>query len=107
MSRIIPLSVAALVGQLVGLLGWIDPLFFTLVLVAPVVTGALAAARDVPLLWVAVLWCSAGLALLWTDWLVNREDVLFHLAASVVMPTLAGVGWGIVRLATRARQRLA
>jgi hypothetical protein len=95
---------AAVVGQLAGLLGWIDPLFVPLALLGPIVTGALAAAARTRYLWIAVLWCSAGLNMLWTDWLVNREDVLFHLALSAIMPLLAGLGYGVVSLATRPRR---
>ena len=95
---------AAVLGQLVGQLGWVDPLFISLVLVAPLVTGAIAAARGISYPWIAVLWCSAGLNMLWTDWVVNHEDVVFHLAASAVMPLLAGVGFGAVALATRSRR---
>ena len=94
---------AAVLGQLVAQLGWIDPLFVPLVLAAPPLTGALLAVNRVGFPWVAVLWASTGLGMLWTDWLVNREDVLFHLALAVVMPLLAGVGWGVVRLSQRRR----
>jgi hypothetical protein len=98
------LIVAALIGQLVGSLGWIDPLFVPLVLVAPIVTGAVAAARRITYAWIGVLWFSAGINMAWTDWAVNREDLAFHLALSVIMPVLAAVGYGVVRLATRARR---
>ena len=94
---------AAVLGQLVAQLGWIDPLFVPLVLAAPPLTGALLAVNRGGFSWVAVLWASTGLGMLWTDWLVNREDVLFHLALAVVMPLLAGVGWGVVRLSQRRR----
>lgn len=104
MSRVTSnLIAAAVIGQLVGALGWIDPLFLPLVLLAPVVTGALAAARHLTYPWVALLWCSAGVNMLWSDWLVNREDVAFHLALSLVMPALAGLGFASVRLATKVR----
>lgn len=105
MSRFSSLAVAALLGQLVGQLGWIDPLFIPLVLAAPPVTGAIAASRRLPYAWIAVLWASAGLAMLWSDWVVNHEDVGFHLALAILMPLLAGVGWGAVALATRQRRR--
>jgi hypothetical protein len=102
MSRLTnSLVAAAVLGQLVGLLGWIDVLFIPLLLVAPLLSGAIAASRGVSYARIAVVWCSAGLCMLWTDWLVNQEDVLFHLATAVVMPLLAGIGWGVVRLAGR------
>jgi hypothetical protein len=97
------LTAAAAVGQLVGLLGWIDMLFIPLVLLGPVITGAVAAARRTSYPWTAVLWCSAGISMLWTDWVVNHEDVVFHLALSVIMPLLAGLGFGVVRLGSRFR----
>ena len=98
------LVAAAVLGQLVGLLGWIDPLFIPLVLLGPTVTGAVAAARRTTYVWVAVLWCSAGINMAWTDYVVNHEDLGFHLALSVVMPLLAGVGYGVVRWATPSRR---
>ena len=98
------LLAAALLGQLVGTLGWIDPLFLPLVLLGPVVSGAVVAARDVDYRWIATLWASAGLNMAWTDWVVNREDVAFHLVLAVVMPLLAGLGFIVVRLARRTRR---
>jgi hypothetical protein len=104
MSRLTSSFVAvALVGQLVGLLGWIDPLFIPLVLLGPIVTGAVAAAYHTAYRGVAVVWCSAGINMMWTDWVVNREDVVFHLVLSVLMPLLAGLGFGAVKLASRSR----
>jgi hypothetical protein len=104
MSRLTSNLVAAVVvGQLVGLSGWIDPLFIPLVLLGPVITGAVAAARQTPYRWVAVMWCSAGINMMWTDWVVNHEDVLFHLVLSLLMPLLAGLGFGAVRLTRRSR----
>ena len=98
------LLAAALLGQLVGLLGWIDPLFLPLVLLGPVVSGAVVAARDVDYPWIATLWASAGVNMAWTDWVINREDVAFHLVLAVVMPLLAGLGFVVVRLARRTRR---
>jgi hypothetical protein len=106
MSRLTSNHVAAAVlGQLFGMLGWIDPLFIPLVLIGPIVTGAIAAGHQIRYAWIAVLWASAGLNMLWTDWLVNNEDQIFHLALSIIMPLLAGAGWGAVRLATHRRNR--
>lgn len=92
---------AALLGQLIALLGWIDPLFIPLVLAAPLITGAVLAYRRVTYTWVAVLWASVGLGMMWTDWVINREDVLFHLVLAVIMPLIAGIGFGIVRMTQR------
>jgi len=103
MNRLSSLVAAAVIGQLVAQLGWIDPLFIPLVLVGPLVSGAIAASRDVRLAWVAVLWISTGVGMAWSDWVVNREDVAFHLALAVIMPLLAGVGFGVVRLTARVR----
>ena len=105
MSRITSnLLAAVLLGQVVAQLGWIDPLFVVLVVAGPLVTGALAAAQGVRYRWIAALWCSVGIGMAWSDWVVNHEDVAFHLATAVVMPLLAGAGFGVVRLATRGRR---
>ena len=98
---------AALLGQLVAQLGWIDPLFIPLVVAAPPLSGAILASYRVSYTWVAVLWASTGLGMMWADWVVNREDVLFHLALALAMPLLAGVGWGVVKLARRRRSAAA
>jgi hypothetical protein len=68
-----------------------------------VITDAVAAARHAAYRWVAVMWCSAGINMMWTDWVVNHEDVVFHLALSVLMPLLAGLGFGAVQLAGKRR----
>lgn len=99
------LAATALLGQLVGQLGWIDPLLIPLVLLGPVVTGAVASARRIGYPWIALLWFSAGINMTWTDWVVNREDVAFHLALSVLMPLLAALGYYAVALAAPARRK--
>lgn len=106
MSRITSsLIAAAVLGHVIlGALGWIDPLFIPLALSGPVVTGAIAAARRISFPWIALFWFSGGMAWLWTDWVFNDEDQLFHLVLSVVMIGLAGLGFGAVRLATGARR---
>ncbi len=104
MSRLTShLGYALVLGQLVAQLGWIDPLFIPLVVAAPPLSGAVLASYRVGYPWVAVLWASTGLGMAWTDWVVNHEDVLFHLVLAVVMPLLAGLGWGVVRLSQRRR----
>lgn len=98
------LVTAVVLGQLVAQLGWIDPLFIPLVLAAPPIIGAIAATRGIRYAWVAVLWCSVGVGMAWSDWVVNRSDVIFHLALACIMPLLAGIGFGVVRVA-RPRSR--
>ncbi len=97
--------VAIVLGQAVGLLGYVDPLFFPLVLAGPLVVGGIAAARGFPLLPVVVLWVSAGLNMTVMDWVLLHEDVVFHLALTVVMSLLALAGYGVVRGLTRWRSR--
>lgn len=105
MSRIREsLIAAAVIGQFVGLLGWIDPLLFPMILLGSVVTGAVAAARSMSYAWTAILWASAGVNMLVTDGIINNEDYAFHAGATVVMVLVAGVGFGVVRLAVRIRQ---
>lgn len=99
------LLLAVTIGQALLLGVVIDPLFFPLIVLGPVVTGAIAAARKNSYLWIATVWASLGLATLWYGVLVQHdaEDVGFHVAITVIMPLLAAVGYGIVRLATRVR----
>ena len=92
---------ALILGQLVSILGWIDPLFIPLVLAGPLLSGAILAYLDVSYAWVAALWASTGFGMMWMDWVINREDVAFHLVLAVIMPLLAGIGWGAVRLTQR------
>lgn len=102
MSRLTrSLVAAAVLGQLIGPLGYLEVLFIPLVLAAPVVTGAIASSRRIAYAWIAVLWASAGLNMAWMDWVIYQEDVVFHLALAVFMPLLAGIGWGAVRLTGR------
>ena len=95
--------VAVLVGQLVGLLGYVEQVFVPLVLAGPLVVGALAASRRIPLVPVVALWLSAGLNMTVMDWVLYREDVAFHLVLGVVMAALAAAGHGLVGLLTRRR----
>ena len=97
--------IAVVLGQAVGLLGYVEPLFIPLVLAGPLVVGGIAAARGLALLPVVVLWVSAGLNMTVMDWVLLREDVVFHLALTVVMSLLALAGFGVVRGLTRWRSR--
>ena len=94
---------AAVLGQLIGPLGYFEPLFIPLILAGPPVVGAVAAARGVRLAPVVVLWVSAGVNMAWMDWVIAREDVVFHLVLAVVMALLAAAGYGVVRLLARRK----
>ena len=94
MSRILS---AFLIGQVLGLLGWIDPLFIPLVLAGPLVTGALAARAGLARGWIMTVWISVGFNMMWTDWVVNREDVAFHAGVALVTSMLALAGWTLTR----------
>ena len=87
---------AVVIGQVVGMLGYVEAIFFPLVLAGPLVVGAVAAARGVRLLPVLALWVSAGLNMLVLDWVLAQEDVLFHAGLTVVMALLAAAGYGVV-----------
>jgi hypothetical protein len=93
------LAMALVAGQLVGLLGWVDPLFVPLILLGPTLTGAAVAWQRGPAWFAPVLWASAGLSLLWTGWLVNRADVLFHLGVAALTAVLAVAAWLVVHVA--------
>lgn len=49
---------------------------------------------------------AVGLGMTWSDWVINHEDVLFHLALTTIMPLLARIGYGVVWL-TLLRNSLA
>jgi hypothetical protein len=93
------LAIALVAGQLVGLLGWADPLFVPLILLGPTLTGAAVAWQRGPVWFAPVLWASAGLSMLWTDWLVNRENVVFHLGVAALAAVLATAAWFVVHVA--------
>lgn len=99
--------VAVLIGQVVGLLGYVEQIFIPLVLAGPLVVGALAAVRRLPLVVVVVLWLSAGFNMTVMDWVLYREDVAFHLVLGAVMAALAAAGYGLVSLLARRRSGVA
>jgi len=55
------------------------------------------------LLLVAIAWGSAGLNMLVADWLINREDVVFHAAVTVTVVALAAAAWRAGRFVVRRR----
>jgi hypothetical protein len=97
---------AVLLGLIVTALFWIDPLFIPLALLGPLVVGAIAGARGERWLWVAVVWIVAGVGAVVSDYVVNQEDVGFHIVLTVVMVGLASLAWWVAR-AVRSRRELA
>jgi hypothetical protein len=84
---------------------WIDPIFIPLALLGPLVVGAVAGARRLPWLWPATAMVVAGLGAVISDWVVNHEDVGFHLVLTVVMTALTSIAWWIARRFSRADHR--
>jgi hypothetical protein len=99
------LVVAAALGHLAAPVAFIDPLFIPLILLGPIISGAIAATRRTPLRWIATVWISFGLSTIWTRWVfVAHDEVLFHLTITVVMTLLAGLGYEVTRFAGRSRR---
>jgi hypothetical protein len=88
-------------GLVVSALFWIDPLFIPLALLGPIVTGAVAGWTGRGLRGVALLWLVAGLGAVVSDYVVNQEDVVFHLVLTAVMIGLAAGAWAAVRAIRR------
>jgi 4-hydroxybenzoate polyprenyltransferase len=86
---------SVVLGAVVSALFWIDPIFVPLALLGPLVIGGFAGARRLPWLWPATVAVVAGLGAVVSDWVVNREDVAFHLVLTVVMLTLAVGAWRV------------
>ena len=94
---------AVVVGLVLTALFWIDALFIVLALLGPLVIGAVAARRNLPIVWPVAAVAVAGLGAVVSDWVINGEDVAFHLVLTVVMVVLASAGWwvGARRVKTR------
>jgi hypothetical protein len=86
---------AVAVGAVLSALFWIDPIFIPVALLGPLVIGAIAGARRLPWQWPATVAVVAGLGAVVSDWLVNHEDVAFHLVLTVVMVGLAILAWWV------------
>ncbi len=95
---------AVLLGLIVTALFWIDPLFIPLALLGLLVVGAIAGARGERWLWVAVVWIVAGVGAVVSDYVVNQEDVGFHVVLTVVMVDLASVAWWVTRAVGSRRE---
>jgi hypothetical protein len=97
---------AVLLGLIVTALFWFDPLFIPLALLGPLVVGAIAGARSERWLWVAVVWIVAGVGAVVSDFVINQEDVGFHIVLTMVMVGLASLAWWVAR-AVRSRREVA
>jgi hypothetical protein len=97
-SRLLPWIGAGLV---VSALFWIDPLFIPLALLGPIVTGALTGWTGRGLRLVVLMWAVAGIGAVVSDFVVNQEDVGFHLVLTVVMLGLAAGAWAAARAIRR------
>jgi hypothetical protein len=98
---------AVVSGALIGALAWIDPIFVPLVLLGPLVTGFFFAWRGAGLRWVVGAWAIGGATMIVSDWIVNQEDVLFHVVVTAVMSALAAGAWWVGRALGRQRSRRA
>jgi hypothetical protein len=88
---------AVVLGLVVSALFWIDLLFIPLAILGPLVIGAVAARRRLPWRWAVAAVVVAGLGAVVSDWVVNHEDVAFHLLLTVVMAMLASIAWFVSR----------
>jgi hypothetical protein len=93
----------AVAGLVVSAFFWIDPLFIPLALLGPIVVGALGGWRAVELRLVALMWAVAGIGAVISDFVVNQEDVVFHLVLTIVMLALAAGAWWVARSLARRR----
>lgn len=80
-------------GAVIGALAWVDPIFVPLVLLGPLVWGAVEGWRGRTWRWVLGVWAFAGLTMIVSDWIVSQEDVAFHVVLTIVMTLLAAAGW--------------
>jgi len=95
---------AVVLGLIVTALFWIDPVFIPLALLGPLLVGAIAGARGEQWLWVAVVWIVAGVGAVVSDYVINQEDVVFHLVLTVIMVGLASLAWWVARSVSSRRQ---
>jgi hypothetical protein len=75
--------------------------YVLLVLLGPLATGLVFGYLRKPWLLAAATWALAGILSLLTDWIILNDDVVFHLALTIVMVILVAIGtaigWGLRR----------
>jgi len=96
---------AIVTGAVLSALFWIDALFVLFVLLGPLLVGAFAGWRRYRWMWPATVFVVAGLGAVVSDWLINREDVGFHLVLTLLMVGLALLGWVVARTFGSRRAR--
>jgi uncharacterized membrane protein YeiB len=104
MTRRLWLTAVAL-GLVVSALFWIGPIFFPLALAGPLAWGAFAGATNLPWRWPVAVAVVAGLGAVVSDYVINQEDVAFHLALTFTMGAFAWSAWSIAGRLTRADHR--
>jgi hypothetical protein len=90
-------------GLVVSALFWIDSTFVPLALLGPVVVGAVAGWRGVESRWPALMWAVAGIGAVVSDYVINQEDVVFHVVLTVVMVGLTALAWWPAQALARRR----
>ena len=88
---------AIALGVIVTALFWIDPIFIPLALAGPFVWGGFAGAQKLPWQWPVTVSLVAGLGAVVSDFVINHEDVAFHLALTFTLVAIGWSGWSIAR----------
>jgi hypothetical protein len=84
-----------------------DQGFLAIVVLGPLATGLIAAARGRDWRPAAAAWALVGAVMLAYDWVANDEDQAFHAVLTVVMATLVWGGATLARAGRRLRRVLA
>jgi hypothetical protein len=88
---------AVALGLVVTALFWIDAIFVPLALAGPLGWGGFAGSQKLPWQWPTTVSLVAGLGAVLSDYVVNEEDVAFHLAMTFTLVALAWSAWSIAR----------
>ena len=88
---------AVVLGLIVAALFWIDSILIPLAFLGPLVWGGFAGSQKLPWQWPLTVSLVAGLAAVVTHFVINQEDVVFHLALTFTLCALAWSAWSIAR----------
>jgi hypothetical protein len=88
---------AVVLGLVVTALFWIDPIFIPLALAGPLIWGGLAGSQKLPSTWPLTVSLVAGLGAVVSDFVINQEDVVFHLALTFTLCALSWSAWSIAK----------